>query len=103
MSKAIACWASSRPTFGWPHSTTRLPLATLFNDHTLMDLYKNRRAQHAILGLAVVLYFTLTVLTVRTYRPWVDEAWAGTPAWSLVARGFTGTPSFDASAYGEHG
>jgi hypothetical protein len=68
-----------------------------------MDLYKNRRAQQAILGVAVVLYFSLTVLTVRTYRPWVDEAWAGTPAWSLVARGFTGTPSFDASAYGEHG
>jgi hypothetical protein len=48
-------------------------------------------------------YFILTSLTIYTRRPWVDEAWAGVPAWSLAARGDTATPSFDASAIGVQG
>src|SRR6266511_2788721 len=63
----------------------------------------SRRAHLATLGAGLVLYFSLTALTVRTYRPWVDEAWAGAPAWSLATRGISGIPSFDASGFGEHG
>ena len=49
------------------------------------------------------LYLILTTITIYTRRPWVDEAWAGVPAWSLATRGDTATPSFDASAMGPHG
>ncbi len=59
--------------------------------------------QRAIFGAAIVLYLALAGLTVYTRRPWVDEAWAGVPAWSLATHGNTATPSFDASGMGPHG
>lgn len=62
-----------------------------------------RRVQWTILIIALVLFFLLTAITVETRRPWIDESWAGTPAWSFVARGYTGTPAFDATEFGLHG
>src|ERR1700675_3470703 len=44
---------------------------------------------------AVLVFVLLAVGTVRSLRPWFDEAQHGTPAWTLVDKGYMGTPSLD--------
>jgi hypothetical protein len=62
-----------------------------------------KRGRTLIFLAGAAAYLILTTITIYTRRPWVDEAWAGVPAWSLATHGNTGTPSFDASAMGPHG
>jgi hypothetical protein len=52
---------------------------------------------------AVVVYLALAIATSLVLRPWVDEAWGAAPAWNLVTRGYLGTPSFHAEAWGMFG
>ena len=49
---------------------------------------------------AVLLFGLLAVGTMRSLRPWFDEAQHGTPAWTLVDKGYMGTPSLDVGATG---
>lgn len=58
-----------------------------------------RRAGAACL-VAALLLVALAAGTIRSLRPWVDEAWYGTPAWTLVERGYMGTPSLDVGPTG---
>lgn len=46
------------------------------------------------------MFIVLATGTIRTLRPWVDEAWYGTPAWMLAEKGYMGTPSFDTEGSG---
>ena len=55
------------------------------------------------IGAAVAMYLALAAGTALTLRPWVDEAWGAAPAWSLAVRGYLGTPSFRAEAWGMAG
>ena len=41
--------------------------------------------------LATLVFVLLAAGTVRALRPWVEEAWYGTPAWMLVEAGYMGT------------
>ncbi len=52
--------------------------------------------RHLTLAVLIILlvYLALSVGTAHALRPWVDEGWYGTPAWSLAFRGYMGTPSF---------
>src|SRR5205823_3720809 len=59
-----------------------------------------RGAAPVVLGAALLLFLVLAVGTLRTLRPWVDEAWYGTPAWTLVEKGYMGTPSLDVAPLG---
>jgi 4-amino-4-deoxy-L-arabinose transferase-like glycosyltransferase len=70
----------------------------------LIKRLKNSRAGWLwAIGAAVGVYFLLALGTALTLRPWIDEAWGAAPAWSLAARGYLGTPSFRAEAWGMTG
>ena len=56
--------------------------------------------QKALAAAAVLIYFALAIGNGMHARPWIDEAWYGTPAMTLVTSGYMGTPCFDGKTYG---
>jgi hypothetical protein len=56
--------------------------------------------QKILAAAAVLIYFALAIGNGLHNRPWIDEAWYGTPAMTLVTAGYMGTPCFDGKTYG---
>jgi 4-amino-4-deoxy-L-arabinose transferase-like glycosyltransferase len=59
------------------------------------------RIRWAVVG-AVAVYLALAVATLRTARPWCDEAWFANPAFSLLHNGNMGTTVLEPTAHYRH-
>jgi hypothetical protein len=55
--------------------------------------------QKTLAALAVLIYIALGIGNGLHLRPWIDEAWYGTPALTLITGGYMGTPCFDGVTY----
>jgi hypothetical protein len=55
--------------------------------------------QKALGAAALLIYVALGIGNGLHLRPWIDEAWYGTPALTLITGGYMGTPCFDGVTY----
>src|SRR5436853_7052035 len=53
----------------------------------------------ALAAAVFVVYFTLTLGTALSRRPWSDEGWFASPALNLATNGSMGSPVLDSSSW----